>query len=746
MKLFSIPFYKGTFLDTQGSTITKAGTIAMSNYGKGHSLTCNGSSTYVYSGTVTGDYKTIVMEFWLSEKVDLNSTGNNIGSLSSTSFMTLGIFSGVMTNETFTMYDTIGGIKSLYIKDNIPAGYNQIILVWNGSVYDCWLNGTQATTYIGREQSSLALINGGDVYIGKREGSATYFTGGVLNWELHDNSFTTLELADKFQEFDNRVLTLPAKKDMGEWKDVYNGDGTSNYVDITNADSTIGAEESGEIEFYTDTNDITGTTYPFSYVATSTNYVLVRFQAGKIRVYYRTGATTRYIETTSAVLAGGVKKITIGSDATNWYVKIDDVTQAISVGAGSNSGEWFGDVSPVYITLGAYRWGATDFSGWCTYSVWDLKIKDGAGTELVHYPLDESSGTNAYELLVGETGTYGGDSPHGKVLVQDTYIKEDFTGNPADGQNKLPIDWTAGTGVYKTEEISGQDTSDIVTNGDFDDQTAWTKEAGWSVANGVASQSGSAGYSADLSQVAGIVPGAMYRVSFEITAWTQGTIQIIPGYDAASSNAAEGSSLGKYSEVVVAGSNSLIYIHGKTTSVFIGSIDNVVVERVFLNPNGTKYLQCTTAGTIGFQNDEAYGTWEFDIYKGADANNLGVGFILDSIKERASSENGYWVGFNSTELIFLQEYTSGNPTNLFLTATSYIAINTWYRIKVTRTTTGVFTVYIKGGAFGNDYVQVVEASGDNPVTDNTHTTNNYCTLDIDVGDRVANITHKRGIE
>jgi len=45
--------------------------------------------------------------------------------------------------------------------------------------------------------------------------------------------------------------------------------------------------------------------------------------------------------------------------------------------------------------------------------------------------------------------------------------------------------------------------------------------------------------------------------------------------------------------------------------------------------------------------------------------------------------------------------TAGS-TVLFETDPSYITIDTDYRLKVTRNSSGVFTGYIKGGAFGWD--------------------------------------------
>jgi len=93
-------------------------------------------------------------------------------------------------------------------------------------------------------------------------------------------------------------------------------------------------------------------------------------------------------------------------------------------------------------------------------------------------------------------------------------------------------------------------------------------------------------------------------------------------------------------------------------------------------------------------------------------------------------------------------FSKGGGTSLFQTATSYISINAWYKIKVTRTTDGEFTVYIKGGDFGNDawtLVDVTGGSGSNPCTDGTYSESNYFVCDIDSGDRISNIKITNGV-
>jgi hypothetical protein len=80
--------------------------------------------------------------------------------------------------------------------------------------------------------------------------------------------------------------------------------------------------------------------------------------------------------------------------------------------------------------------------------------------------------------------------------------------------------------------------------------------------------------------------------------------------------------------------------------------------------------------------------------------------------------------------------------------TPYITINTWYRTKLTRTQLGSVSLYIKGGAFGNNWVlvSVIGGIGTNPVINASYSTNCYLVLDLDVGDRATNFLMKKGIE
>ena len=83
---------------------------------------------------------------------------------------------------------------------------------------------------------------------------------------------------------------------------------------------------------------------------------------------------------------------------------------------------------------------------------------------------------------------------------------------------------------------------------------------------------------------------------------------------------------------------------------------------------GTKALKCNTAGLIYIPNNQAYGSWEFDWYKGADANQMRI-WIISTINTGA----GYELRPSLVEKISFYLDTS---TGLLLSVDNYFANNT----------------------------------------------------------------------
>jgi len=145
---------------------------------------------------------------------------------------------------------------------------------------------------------------------------------------------------------------------------------------------------------------------------------------------------------------------------------------------------------------------------------------------------------------------------------------------------------------------------------------------------------------------------------------------------------------------------------------------------------GNKYLQGVTLGYILIPSIQAYGTWEFDLYR-VNATIIGVAFIAD--KCGSNIKNGYAFSLLPGVAV-LSKYIAGTPSDIAIGGSGLNA-NTWYKIKITRTRVGVFNVYVKGGAYGNaDYTTLFA-----DVTENTIKTSEYAKIVANTNDKITNL-------
>ncbi len=161
-----------------------------------------------------------------------------------------------------------------------------------------------------------------------------------------------------------------------------------------------------------------------------------------------------------------------------------------------------------------------------------------------------------------------------------------------------------------------------------------------------------------------------------------------------------------------------------------------------VEPGDGKAAMCVTAGAIAIPSKQAYGTWEFDVYKDADANTLDVQFMSTEAQPITSSTNsGYSMRLSSTERFSLYEFSGGaSSSDLMYTATGAVTLQNLYRIRITRTPAGWFTVYVKD-VTGNGAWQeldVTGGSGTNPKQNTNQTSSSYLVIDADAGDAVKN--------
>ena len=195
-------------------------------------------------------------------------------------------------------------------------------------------------------------------------------------------------------------------------------------------------------------------------------------------------------------------------------------------------------------------------------------------------------------------------------------------------------------------------------------------------------------------------------------------------------------------------SSTTFYIQGDAggTDVIVRSIEiEEVPEGYPLMDKGMKYLECQVGGTgsVAIPSDQAYGEWEFDLYKSGTIMDI---TLCASIIDVGTpyTYNLYWIRIAATGAFSLVRGAS----TILGSNVSYVLDDLWYRVKITRTLDGEFYVYIIGGDFGNDdwiLLDVSGGSGTNPATDNTYTESQYLVLDLDIGDRIANLIMRKGV-
>ena len=160
----------------------------------------------------------------------------------------------------------------------------------------------------------------------------------------------------------------------------------------------------------------------------------------------------------------------------------------------------------------------------------------------------------------------------------DTLFQEATGITPAavDQNVGLALDISKWGGKTLAQVLAGQ--PELVTNGTFDSDTAWTKGTGWSISGGKASIDGSNGAASYLAAIASptYVVGRTYRLSFDYSL-SSGRFRFNPAGGTTSASVGVGS--GTFSTYVTALSASGLSIQAIDAGT-IGWVDNVSVKEI----------------------------------------------------------------------------------------------------------------------------------------------------------------------
>jgi len=159
-----------------------------------------------------------------------------------------------------------------------------------------------------------------------------------------------------------------------------------------------------------------------------------------------------------------------------------------------------------------------------------------------------------------------------------------------------------------------------------------------------------------------------------------------------------------------------------------------------------KYYESINQHNYAYPLQQAYWTFEFNVYKIA-WNEIRVSFINWTVRMLFSAS--YTFFFNVDNRLMLFKDWAIWADLFWYTNKNYLANSTRYRIRITRTTTWVFTVYVKWWAFA-DYTLVSTAwwNGTNPVTNNVNTVSKSFAVQPSTWawNRISNIVIKQWVE
>lgn len=777
-KIFDWDVRKGNYIDSVSRVNGMVTDLRFINERRGLIADFNGStSKYDFSSSLSGSF---AINFWFKSDGNSSSSvvieGNNISSPS---------FEG--SDGAYRFYlNTSGGYKFLGATTSVIKNkwYN-IVLNYNESATtaELFVNGI----LVASDTSTLWSESMDNIYIGHRDPGTLYTDCKIGKVSIYDSSLIVDDINRLYKEFQNsypyKEVNRPSYIDLKP-TDLSNEDGLlAAYNMIPENGQVIDISGNGNEGTITGCNTVvkginfpridSKITFPSNNIGTvqtinfrwkaqfgSSRAIILHDTAGHYISIYPNGdfrwrlnfGTDNQISTFS-LITGEYYSITYARSSTTWDLYVNGMYF---------SGTLAEDYDFIYSQLGGY-------SDSASYN------PIGAIVDLQVY---------SRVLTNQEIQAY-----HDQFANQ-VYLKDKFIDEPVDSDHFS--DWQVGSGVFKAGEevITVTEVSTALLNAGASGTTDWvdtdldgladnmnTTESPSAVTYSIITGSGFTGNAQRFdilittqvdfrSDAFSLTNGESYKIRFkyrtdstnmQVSLRNASTFAVKFGSGVLPTNTGSALEFTTPTAFIAGSENYVIQVLGTTAGNYY-EIDEIEFIREVYDitqfppevdlsgfKSSYKYIECTTAGIVSSQSKEAYGTWEFDVYKGNTNNKIDYLFILDGIGV-SQAQNGYYLSLLADESIALVRSNLGSINSLFSTIPAYIENLTWYRIKIDRTVEGKFYVFIKGGAFGSVYtvIDVSGGTGTNPVTDDTYTTSEYFVSDMDSGDRFTGI-EKKGI-
>jgi len=203
----SYPGSGTTWTDLSGvtgiSTLINGPTFDITN---GGSIVFDGVNDYI--STNLGTYTPYCIDIWFYNSDDITSAiiagpyQQLVGVGTYPGGISLGSWTGSATDETFCMFSsnwTTGGMT--YIKDNALVGNHNLVVNWNGSTYDFWLDGTKRTTYASTVAAGHCVLQSRTGLEIGRDFAGVYgydFRGKVYSFKMYTSQLTDSQIQQNF--------------------------------------------------------------------------------------------------------------------------------------------------------------------------------------------------------------------------------------------------------------------------------------------------------------------------------------------------------------------------------------------------------------------------------------------------------------------------------------------------------------------------------------------------------------------
>jgi hypothetical protein len=210
------PNYYGNIINdmsNNGNDGILTGNILFDDANQG-STVFDGSSSYINIGDVQQYMYSVSLWAYFSSEINMSSEskglfyfGNNDAGQAG---VVTGPYTGFIPGETLTIANVDGTYQRTSIQDNISSGWHNIVINWNGTKYDIYIDlDKKETTYGTSPAGDSSLVRVSNLQIGQGAGfsagiSSGLFNGNISVFSIFNRSLSEDEIKQNFNALRSR--------------------------------------------------------------------------------------------------------------------------------------------------------------------------------------------------------------------------------------------------------------------------------------------------------------------------------------------------------------------------------------------------------------------------------------------------------------------------------------------------------------------------------------------------------------